>query len=254
MFDGLAPSYDQSGVPFFGPIAEGLVRRLRPAPGERVLDLGSGRGAATIPLAEAVGPSGSVTAVDVSAQMVELLTATLAERSATNVTVSRGDATTPPAGPFDVVCASLVLFFLPDPVAALSAWRGTLADGGRVGISSFAPWSPSMEAATDVLDSYRSADAESPAPMPEAFRTDEAVEDLFRVAGFDRVRTVRATYEIPYRDVEQWRAWSLGTALRGLWTHVPDEAVPEAMERLDAVLQERGHRLEVDIRYTLART
>ena len=139
MFDGIAPSYDQSGVPFFGPIAEGLVQRLQPASGERVLDLGSGRGAATIPLAEAVGPDGSVTAVDASGRMVELLSATLAERGIANVTVQQGDAAAPPPGPYDVVSASLLLFFLPDPVAGLAAWGRELAAGGRVGVSTFAP-------------------------------------------------------------------------------------------------------------------
>ena len=38
MFDLLADSYDQSGVPFFATIAEGLVRRLEPAAGERALE------------------------------------------------------------------------------------------------------------------------------------------------------------------------------------------------------------------------
>jgi len=48
MFDGIAPSHDQSGVPFFGTIAGGLVDLLAPRPGERVLDVGAGRGAVTL--------------------------------------------------------------------------------------------------------------------------------------------------------------------------------------------------------------
>ena len=66
MFDGIAPSYDQSGVPFFGTIAGGLVDLLAPRPGERALDVGAGRGAVTLPVAEAVGPQGRVDAIDVS--------------------------------------------------------------------------------------------------------------------------------------------------------------------------------------------
>ena len=53
-FEAIADDYDQSGVPFFVPTAEGLVEALAPQPGERVLDIGCGRGAATSLLARAV--------------------------------------------------------------------------------------------------------------------------------------------------------------------------------------------------------
>ena len=42
-----------------------------PQPGERALDIGCGRGAATALLAEAVGDAGTVTAIDLSQRMVE---------------------------------------------------------------------------------------------------------------------------------------------------------------------------------------
>jgi trans-aconitate methyltransferase len=252
MFDGAAETYDRSGVPFFGPIAAGLVDLLTPTNGERALDLGSGRGAATLPLAAAVAPDGGVTAVDASGRMVELLTSDIASRGLTNVTVVQGDAAAPPGGPYDVVCGSLVLFFLPDPVAALSAWRAAAARGGRVGISSFAPWPDTMRSAMKILEAYRPDVAQDTVGMPEAFRTDEGVEALFADAGYTEVATTRATYEIPYRDVEQFRRWSLGTALRGLWQHVPEARAGEAMERLAEVLAAHDHRLHVDIRYTLA--
>jgi ubiquinone/menaquinone biosynthesis C-methylase UbiE len=53
LFDQLADSYDQVGVDYFQPIAEGLVGRLKPQTGERVLDIGCGRGAALLRLAAA---------------------------------------------------------------------------------------------------------------------------------------------------------------------------------------------------------
>lgn len=254
MFDGVADRYDQSGVPFFTTIAQGLVDRLGPRPGEHVLDVGAGRGAATLPLAERVGPMGRVHAIDVSPRMVALLAEAVADPRWGHVRVQRGDALAPPPGPHDAVCASLVLFFLPDPAAGLAAWREVLAPGGRIGISTFAPWPEGMQAVTDVLDSYRPADVASSAQMPPAFATDDAVEGLFRAAGLTDVRTERATYDVPFDDVRQWQAWSMGTALRGLWAHVPAEQVDEALGRVATVLAARDHRLQVDIRYTLART
>ena len=56
LFDQLAPGYDRGGVPWFGPIGARLVELTAPRPGDRALDVGAGRGAATFPLVEAVGP------------------------------------------------------------------------------------------------------------------------------------------------------------------------------------------------------
>jgi len=71
LFDLVAPTYDQVGVDMFVPIAQRLVQLLAPQAGENAVDLGCGRGAVTLPLAEAVGPSGTVLAGDVSTAMVE---------------------------------------------------------------------------------------------------------------------------------------------------------------------------------------
>ncbi|MCW2825984.1 MAG: type 11 methyltransferase [Aeromicrobium sp.] len=71
-FDAVAPTYDQVGVDFFGPIARHLVGPLDPHPGEQVIELGCGRGALTLPLAEVVGTDGSVRACDISPAMVAL--------------------------------------------------------------------------------------------------------------------------------------------------------------------------------------
>ena len=50
LFDRVAPTYESVGVPWFEPIADGLVRAVAPQPGERAVDLGCGRGAALVRL------------------------------------------------------------------------------------------------------------------------------------------------------------------------------------------------------------
>jgi ubiquinone/menaquinone biosynthesis C-methylase UbiE len=129
VFDRAADTYEGLRVPWFGPIAKGLVEELDVQPGERVLDLGCGRGAALLPLARAAGPTGTALGLDLAPRMVEL-TAQDA-RDLPHVEVRVGDASAPdePAGAYDVVSCCLVLFFLPDPPAAVRAWVPALAPG-----------------------------------------------------------------------------------------------------------------------------
>ena len=252
MFDVVAPAYDQSGVPFFGPIAGGLVERLAPRPGERVLDIGAGRGAATLRLADTVGPDGRVDAIDISPGMVDLLTADTGHLS--QVRVALGDATDPKldAASYDVVASSLVLFFLPDPAEALGRWARLLVPGGRLGAATFRPWPQTWQSIEDLFEEYAPpVSGPGPTTMPDVYADDAGVEGLFRAAGLADVRTEVATYAIPFADVEQWRVWSHGTAMRGLWMRAPEDAHDEIVARVARILEDSGGSMDVDIRYTL---
>src|SRR4051794_13624397 len=70
VFDRAADAYDQVGVELFGPVGRRLVALSGVKPGWRVLDVGCGRGAVLLPLADAVGPAGEVVGVDLAPRMV----------------------------------------------------------------------------------------------------------------------------------------------------------------------------------------
>ena len=136
LFDEIATSLGRRcWYHFFGPIAAGLVDALAPEPGEWVADLGCGKGAFLLPAARAVGVRGRAVGVDVSPAMVAAAERAATSKGLDHVAVSMDDAQSPalPLGAFDVVGASLVLFFLPDPEVALEAWRAVMAPGGRLG-------------------------------------------------------------------------------------------------------------------------
>lgn len=259
MFDSLSSRYDQTGVPFFRTIARGLVEHLDPQPGERAADLGFGRGAATFLLADAVGPDGRVDGIDIAPGMVELTSAEARGRGLDQVHLSAGDATDPAleAGAYDLVAASLVVFFLPEPDVSLPRWLGILRPGGRLGATTFRPWQGTWKALEELFAEYvEDTGRPTTTAMPEAFQSDEGVEGLFRDAGVRDVRTEGATYDVPFASAQQWREWSLGTNMRGLWMRTPEAAHDEIMERATALLEhDRGPdgriRLQVSVRYTL---
>jgi ubiquinone/menaquinone biosynthesis C-methylase UbiE len=109
-----------------------LLARLPPPP-SRVADLGCGTGTLSVLLAAA---GHRVDGVDFSPEMVRRARAK-AGGSAAAPTGARfvvGDATAPPLGAasYDVVLCRHVLWAMPDPSAALRAWLGLLAPGGRL--------------------------------------------------------------------------------------------------------------------------
>lgn len=262
-FDAVAQTYDQVGVDLFQPIAQSLVEALAPVAGERVLDVGCGRGAVLLRLAAEVGSTGTATGLDLSPAMVAA-SAAEAERAGLSVTVLVGDAEQPglPAESFDAVTASLVLFFLPDPAAALRAWKKLLVDGGRIAVSTFGEHTPGWHAVDEVFAPYL------PPAMRDArtsgrtgpFATDEGVERLLGDAGFTGVRTAREVLPVRFDSAEHWHRWSMSVGQRAFWQAVPVTELDLVRTRTCAAVeatreQNPDGRMGFDqqVRYTLGR-
>lgn len=264
LFDAVADSYDQVGVDFFGPIAAGLVAELDPQPGERAVDMGCGRGAVLLPLAGRVGPGGSVFGADVSPRMVQHCRDLAAAERLDNVEVVLLDAQSPDPAllgpPADLVSSSLVLFFLPDPAAAVARWRDLLVPGGRLGITTFGAQDPAWARVDDVFDPYLPRDLldarTSGASGP--FGSDAGVEELLAGAGLVDMRTVTRRVEVRFDDADHWYAFSMSVGQRAFWMSVPEEhrgeVRAEATRRIQADAAADGSvAYWQDVRYTLAR-
>jgi SAM-dependent methyltransferase len=258
-FEAIADDYDQSGVPFFVPTAEGLVEALAPQQGERVLDIGCGRGAATSLLARAVLPSGAVDAIDLSPAMVEHTRALLAAQGydARADVMDAADPALPPAS-YDLVASSLVLFFLPDPAAALARWVDLLAPGGRIGLATFGDDDPVWTHLDALFEPWLPPAMLDPKVVgPDApFSSDAGMEELLRTAGATAVRTVTRRLDVPWGDVEGWKAFSMSTGQRAMWAMVPaeerDGLEARAAQILDDARDESGRVVvRQDMRYTL---
>jgi ubiquinone/menaquinone biosynthesis C-methylase UbiE len=260
VFHRVADTYDAVGVTWFGPIAEHLVAELDVRPGERVLDVGCGRGAVLTRVAEATGPQGHAVGIDLAPRMVELTARDLAELS--HVDVRLGDASAPdlPPASFDVVASSLVIFFLPDPAAALAAWRELLVPGGRVGISTFSRQDPRWRAVNDLFFRFlpQAVRDRRTSRFAGPFGSDEAVEGLLRSAGLDDVRTVSHTVDATFRDGDHFVEFSQSHGQREMWDHVPADRLDEVREEVAAAAAATAGpdgriTFGQDVRYTFGR-
>ncbi len=74
LYDRLAPFYDLASKPYgwfgVGKLVDQTIAELRLAPGDTVVDLGTGTGRNLLVLAEIVGPTGRVIGVDLSPRML----------------------------------------------------------------------------------------------------------------------------------------------------------------------------------------
>jgi ubiquinone/menaquinone biosynthesis C-methylase UbiE len=115
-----------------------FLQRIGVAQGSTVADLGAGPGFFTLPLAQAVGPSGRVYAVDVSPAMVERLR----ERGLPeHVDVLLGGEHGLPLADrsIDLALLAFVLHELEDSPNFLSEVRRTLRPGGRLVVLEWVP-------------------------------------------------------------------------------------------------------------------
>lgn len=254
LFSLISGDYDQSGVEFFSTFGAALVDFADLRPGERVLDVGCGRGAVTFPAAEAVGASGRVEAIDIAPGMVDRLRADAAERGVANVDVRVGDAEAPGVddGRFDAVLASLVLFFLPDLESALRAYRSALRPDGRLAFTTFAETSQTWAAIEQRIASFlpdgHPLKEQGGRPQTGPLASQAAIRASLSDAGYADVAIEEREYPVRYGTGADFVRWSHTTGLRALWDAIPaerrDEAEAEVAGMADALRDDAGELAE----------
>jgi ubiquinone/menaquinone biosynthesis C-methylase UbiE len=108
-----------------------LLQAAGLAAGMRVLDLGTGLGHVARLAGELVGPTGSVLGIDQSADVLAVARERTQQEGMVQVTFAEGNALEWRApAPFDAIVGRLLLFHVPDPVAAVRHHRQNLRPGG----------------------------------------------------------------------------------------------------------------------------
>ncbi|HET9482027.1 MAG TPA: methyltransferase domain-containing protein [Candidatus Polarisedimenticolia bacterium] len=107
------------------------------APGQVVVDIGSGPGADALAAGELVGPSGRVIGVDMTGPMLARAREAALEKGAANVEFRHGDAESLPVedGLADWVISNCVVNLVPDKEKVFSEIHRVLKPGGRFSIT-----------------------------------------------------------------------------------------------------------------------
>lgn len=130
--------YEDVLVPrLFNPWAELLLDELGVKAGDALLDVATGPGTVARIAAARLGPSGSVTACDLSPAMLEIARAKPSTSDSAPITYVEcpADALSVPDDAFDFVTCQQGLQFFPDRPAAIREMRRAARSGGHVGIA-----------------------------------------------------------------------------------------------------------------------
>jgi SAM-dependent methyltransferase len=174
------------------PFLARLMATAQPTTGERALDIGCGCGATTIALAQAVGASGAVLGIDLSAPMLGRARERLDALGLDTATLERADAQQVELPPVhDLAISRFGVMFFDDPVAAFTNLRRGLRDGGRL---TFVCWqelgrNPWMKVPIDaVLPLVTPPPPADPhAPGPYAFADRDRTQRILATAGFSAI-------------------------------------------------------------------
>jgi ubiquinone/menaquinone biosynthesis C-methylase UbiE len=231
-----------------------LLRAARIARGMRVLDIAAGTGLSAEAALFAIGPTGHVTAADVSPAMAEKARERLSEARNASVLVEDAQALSFSDETFDAVVCNLGLMFFPEPARGLSEFRRVLRPGGWTAVSvNTVPERSYNHQINVILTRYVPGLAEA---VTRTFSLSEAsrLEELFREGGFSQVETdtVKHTFVLPsfdayYGPFERGGA-STGQALAAL----PDEIRRAVRDEVRRDLGDSGGPIEIEAEYRIA--
>jgi O-methyltransferase/aklanonic acid methyltransferase len=216
VFSQAATIYDRIGPQIFSYFGQCLVNLSDLGPGDKVLDVAAGRGALLFPVAAKVGPTGHVTAIDFSPDMVRETNKDIESRKLSHAEIRHMDAEQMnlPDASFDWVMCGFALWMFAEPARVLQEFYRVLKCGGRVALSTWAADNPSQTWCHEVLRLFVSTPAakDLSAKTDAKFDTPLQLETALRQAGFADTQISVEEKTFVYADEKQyWSSlWSAG--------------------------------------------
>jgi SAM-dependent methyltransferase len=227
------------------PVTDALVAYAQPAPGMKILDLASGTGEPAISLALRVGDRGHVTALDLSADLLEIAARRARSRRLDNFTTQQADAHSLPFvdDSFDLATSRFGVMFFRDPGLALRELRRTMRPGAR---ACFLVWGsvdqPYWQTTMGVVHRHVGGPLLAPnGPDPFRFSAPGSFSAILRGAGFNNIeeetKTLPWTWLGPAEEVwEQARAVSV--PFHPMLERVPADQWPKIHTEVHAAVRQ----------------
>src|SRR5579862_8725787 len=216
------------------PVTNALVDYAQPSPGMHVLDLASGTGEPAITLATRVGPAGHVTALDLSADLLEIAEKRARARGLENFTARQSDAHSLPFpdNSFDLATSRFGVMFFHDPELALTELRRVLRPGARVCFLAWGPFDqPYWHSMMGVVHRHVGGPLLEPGgPNPFRFAEPGSLSAVLRSAGFSEIaeQTKTLPWAWPGPPEEVWEQnRSVAVPFRPMLDQVPADQWPQ---------------------------
>ena len=239
-------------------VTDALVDYAQPAPGMRVLDLASGTGEPAISLAVRVGAQGRVTAVDLSADLLEIASRRARARGLDNFATQQADAHSLPFPDkhFDLATSRFGVMFFRDPVLAFRELRRTLRPGARACFLTWGPFDqPYWQSTMGVVHRHVGGPLlEAGGPDPFRYADVASLPDLLRQAGFRDVaaetKTVPWTWPGPVEELWEY-ARSVSVPYRPMLERVPADQWPQVDAAVHAAVRQYSDGENIDFTATV---
>ena len=235
--EATAATYRDIHLPrIFTPWARVLLEVVPPRPGDAILDVATGPGTVARPAAALAGPSGRVTAVDLSAAMLNVARSFPAEASSAPIDYIESPATAIrlPDATFDRAYCQQGLQHMFDPAAALAEIRRLLKPNARLGVAIWhqSPFSLFRQVVADLGITAEGA-------QPSTFGRDPAeLQKALQQAGFTEVQVqTRQLVSVLEGGVPQALEVAVATSAGALMQDLPAEQQARVRQALTAALQ-----------------
>lgn len=255
-YDAAADLFDHPALAFWDRYGRATVTRLSLGPGDRVLDVCCGTGASALVAAELVGAEGSVTAVDLSDELLALGRTKALSRASRNVDFVQGDMRhlSYPDQSFDAVVCVFGIFFVSNMESQVAELWRMVGPGGELAVTTWGPriFSPPYEFWLDAIRDIR-PDLHSAYRPWDRITTPEAVEQLFRDAGIAEARVVPEDGSQPLQSPEDFWTIALGSGLRWTIEQLGPDAEKVKRRVMRRIATAGVEAIETNVIYALAR-